>query len=303
METKICNTCKRELPATAQYFYRFIHSKDGFKSSCKECQGGKFIAKETIPKGYRKCHDCKQILLETEENFIKVFSKRDNLYYFKCHCRECGKIRSLKWRDKNKAQYLNYAKEYRATDKCRESRQRYLENHKEEVRAYKKAYRASHKEQIQLYDKQRRESQETREHILGMCRRWRANNVERVADYNKSYAANNLDYYRQATQKRAALAKSVESTLTLQEWENAKTYFDNSCAYCGKQLQRLTQDHFIPLSKGGTYTIRNIIPACKSCNCAKHDNNFNEWYKSYKFYSADREAKILEYIDNMAIPR
>lgn len=303
MKTKICNTCKRELPATAQYFYKFVHSKDGFKSSCKECQGGKFILREKIPKGYRKCHDCKQILPETEDYFVRAFSKRDNKYYFKCHCRECGKARCLNWREQNREKYLDYAKEYHTTEKYKESRKKYLESHREQVKAYKRKYRASHKEQIQVYDKQRRESPATREHILGMCRRWRANNTEKVADYNKSYANNNLEYFRQATQKRRAMAKAVKSSFTLQEWETAKAYFGNCCAYCGKHLQRLTQDHFIPLSKGGAYIASNIIPACKSCNSAKHDRDFTEWYRNYKFYTAEREAKILSYLDNMKTPR
>lgn len=58
----------------------------------------------------------------------------------------------------------------------------------------------------------------------------------------------------------------------------------------------LTQDHFLPLSKGGEYTVNNIIPACKNCNCSKQDKDFSEWYSKQEFYRKERELKILEHV-------
>jgi len=37
MSIKICATCKRELPATTEYFYKSKNHKDGLRYSCKEC--------------------------------------------------------------------------------------------------------------------------------------------------------------------------------------------------------------------------------------------------------------------------
>ena len=34
-------------------------------------------------------------------------------------------------------------------------------------------------------------------------------------------------------------------------------------------MERLTQDHVIPLSKGGQHIKENIVPACPSCNSKK----------------------------------
>jgi 5-methylcytosine-specific restriction endonuclease McrA len=72
--------------------------------------------------------------------------------------------------------------------------------------------------------------------------------------------------------------------------------FDNKCAYCGKE-KPLAQDHFVPLSKGGEYTNNNIICSCKSCNSSKSDKDFFEWYPEQLFYSKEREAKILKYLN------
>jgi 5-methylcytosine-specific restriction endonuclease McrA len=84
-------------------------------------------------------------------------------------------------------------------------------------------------------------------------------------------------------------------TLTEEQWEEIKNYFDNRCAYCGKE-KPLQQEHFIPVSKGGEYTHNNIIPACGDCNFKKLNHDFFEWYPKQKSYSELRERKILNYL-------
>ncbi|WLF70486.1 HNH endonuclease [Clostridium septicum] len=78
-------------------------------------------------------------------------------------------------------------------------------------------------------------------------------------------------------------------------WDNLKSYC-KECAYCGRSLKKLTQDHLIPLSKGGNYTKNNIIPVCRNCNSKKHTKDFFTWYKEQNFYSKERENKIVKYI-------
>ncbi|KKN38025.1 hypothetical protein LCGC14_0757370 [marine sediment metagenome] len=41
------------------------------------------------------------------------------------------------------------------------------------------------------------------------------------------------------------------------------------CAYCGSKSSNLTQDHIIPVARGGAYSVENIVPACSACNTAK----------------------------------
>jgi 5-methylcytosine-specific restriction endonuclease McrA len=45
--------------------------------------------------------------------------------------------------------------------------------------------------------------------------------------------------------------------------------YGHCCVYCGRKMQRLTQDHITPLSRGGNHTKSNIVPACRSCNSKK----------------------------------
>lgn len=44
------------------------------------------------------------------------------------------------------------------------------------------------------------------------------------------------------------------------------------CFYCGCSIwERYTIDHVIPLSKGGSNKVKNIVLACESCNHEKGD--------------------------------
>lgn len=50
------------------------------------------------------------------------------------------------------------------------------------------------------------------------------------------------------------------------------------CAYCGLRfkLRRLTIDHVVPLSRGGTNALTNLVLACGPCNQSKADKLLGE---------------------------
>ena len=81
------------------------------------------------------------------------------------------------------------------------------------------------------------------------------------------------EWYSWAKNKRNRLLNSgVVGVHTFGEWELLKKQYGYTCPCC-KQKEpeiKLTIDHIIPLSKGGSDYIENIQPLCRSCNCKKH---------------------------------
>lgn len=65
--------------------------------------------------------------------------------------------------------------------------------------------------------------------------------------------------------------KTAVGSHTFGEWETVKAQYNWSCKNCDKMEPEitLTQDHIIPLSKGGSNNIENIQPLCKKCNSIK----------------------------------
>lgn len=59
---------------------------------------------------------------------------------------------------------------------------------------------------------------------------------------------------------------------TYGEWELLKKQYNYTCPCCGLSEPeiKLTEDHIIPLSKGGSDLIENIQPLCGKCNFKKH---------------------------------
>ncbi len=83
------------------------------------------------------------------------------------------------------------------------------------------------------------------------------------------------DSNRRASYRRRAAGTANVRRLnrqhTEEEWTALVIRYKDRCAGC-KKKRKLTRDHIIPLSKGGTDDITNIQPLCLPCNSAKRDN-------------------------------
>lgn len=48
------------------------------------------------------------------------------------------------------------------------------------------------------------------------------------------------------------------------------------CWYCGAN-KKITIDHIVPVSRGGTGHLRNLVLACKTCNSSKGSKDLSEF--------------------------
>lgn len=75
--------------------------------------------------------------------------------------------------------------------------------------------------------------------------------------------------------RRVALA---DNDLTPPEWEAIVAAW-GGCAYCGSLSPALQKDCVLPISRGGRYTINNVVPACASCNASKSNDEVTSWMR------------------------
>jgi len=274
MEIKICSRCKREL--TTDKFSKHKRTHDGLNCYCKECKSkiSKIFResnKEKINEGKRKYYG---------NNTQKV--KDSNKRYIETHTDKV-KEGQRKYKENNKKEILEGQRKYREenVEKLKEGQRKYRENNKEKRSlAYMNWCKSN--------ESKKREGQE----------KYYKEHSDEILEYQKKYAKENLEKYCIRNQKRKARKLLLPSTFTIKQWENVKVYFNNKCCYCDRELP-LEQEHFISVTSGGGYVESNMICACKTCNCSKHNTVFEDWYPRYKFYSKEREEKILEYLNSV----
>ena len=278
METKICSKCGLEKSLINEYFRQEKRNKDGFRGSCRICESlyRKLKYWSDIEKYAQKNKEYRAKNKEKIATTKKKYSKENSSILA---------IKSKTWRENNREKYLEGLTKYRKenSDKIKEQEKKYRELNKSKINQYMKKYRF---ENIDIIARQRKQ--------------YYKNNMETIRKSHKQWIKNNPNKCIKYTQNRNAMKKKLLYNLSEEQWEATLKIFNYQCAYCTKihnQYEKLHQEHFIPLSHGGEYSINNIIPACKSCNSSKRDRDFFEWYPKQEFYNVKQENNILKYLN------
>ena len=65
---------------------------------------------------------------------------------------------------------------------------------------------------------------------------------------------------------------------------------EHGCIYCGA-TDGIVPDHVIPRRRGGSNNLRNLVPACGSCNPSKRNKTLAEWGRSFLYVPWWRQAE------------
>lgn len=126
----------------------------------------------------------------------------------------------------------------------------YKEN-KVRVRELNSAWRNGHREAVRISN-----------------RKWKKNNPEIILKEGREWRKNNPDKLKASDHRRMARKAGNGGAFTSAEWNALCKRYKHKCLRCNK-LRKLTADHVIPVSKGGTSNINNIQPLCGPCNSSK----------------------------------
>ena len=138
-----------------------------------------------------------------------------------------------------------------------------------------------------------------KEREIKIQKEWRKNNPHKIKEYNVKYKVRIDNYYEENCEKvknrmkdyhqtpkgrsvnnlsgrkyRALRVTTDDCTITLTSLERLKHLQDDKCYHCGTELLydvpfEVHLDHYIPISKGGLHSIKNVVWSCKTCNLKK----------------------------------
>ncbi len=86
---------------------------------------------------------------------------------------------------------------------------------------------------------------------------------------------------RAARRRNRRLAR-VTHDLTDTQWAALREAW-GGCAYCGANEGPLQRDCILPITRGGRYTLTNVVPACPPCNTSKCNDEVTAWLRRKRF--------------------
>ena len=105
-----------------------------------------------------------------------------------------------------------------------------------------------------------------RSRIATVHRAWYLANRERALETSRLWT--HLNRERKAAYQRERAERISTRKWSAEELAQVSVLLEGECAYCGSR-EDLTLDHVVPLSRGGTHAIDNLVAACKPCNSRK----------------------------------
>lgn len=123
--------------------------------------------------------------------------------------------------------------------------------------------------------------------IKSYCKRCHSTNL--ISSRNKDVKRRSAIAYEATRRARKAGCGGV---VTRADWESLLGILGSACLRCGSN-SRITQDHIVPLSKGGRHHPTNLQPLCRPCNERKQATTRD--YRSTKQAAHVAEVWVLSF--------
>lgn len=123
---------------------------------------------------------------------------------------------------------------------------------------------------------------DNREYDIATSAKWREDNRELYQEQMRKWKQANPERKKELEHRRRT-RKQDNGVYFISAKDMRK--LTGPCAYCGS-LDNITMDHVIPISRGGTHGIGNLVPACHQCNTVKNARTVMEWRMSKSSHKA-----------------
>lgn len=169
-------------------------------------------------------------------------------------------------------------RERQQTDAGRQKRNDWYAATREERLAVRDIHRQANRDKISAYKRERRSANDVererryyaahREECTARRAAYHAAHRDQDNERTRQWYTTNYDKWLALYHKRRARIKGNGGSHTAAEWQAIKAAQEYRCLACGKQEPaiKLTLDHILPVSKGGTDNADNIQGLCGPCN-------------------------------------
>jgi hypothetical protein len=176
------------------------------------------------------------------------------------HCKQCKANAAKAARQKN-------------PDVYRANNRRWAQENKERLKHLARKYYLENPEKFRLASKKWAEN--NRDTVAAKNKQWRLDNPEKQKELNAKWRKSNPEKNLLYAHNRRA--RTIDNGIFDISNKQIAKLLQAGCVYCGGSAEHL--DHVIPIARGGSHSIGNLVGACASCNLSKGASTITEWKK------------------------